>query len=71
MAKKVEITDLTPVELAAKSREMRQELFNLRLQQATSRLEKPHRMRELRRQIARCETRLNTLRNQNAPAKKT
>jgi large subunit ribosomal protein L29 len=50
--------DLTEPELEAKSRELRQELFNLRLQKATARLEKPHRLREIRRDIARCETRL-------------
>ena len=50
--------DLTETELVAKSRELRQELFNLRLQKATARLEKPHRLREIRRDIARCETRL-------------
>ena len=70
MAKKIEIKDLTPVELAARSREMRHELFNLRLQQASARMEKPHRMRQLRREIARCETRLSSVRNSNPPAKK-
>jgi large subunit ribosomal protein L29 len=42
---------------------MRQELFNLRLQQASSQLEKPSRMRELRKDIARVETQLSVLRN--------
>ena len=57
-----EIKDLTPVELAAKSRDLRQEIFNLRLQQATSQLEKPARLRLLRKDIARLETRLSQLR---------
>ena len=48
--------DMTAQELAAKSRELRQELFNLRLQQVAARLEKPHRLREVRKEIARCET---------------
>jgi len=44
-------------ELAAKARELRQELFNLRLQQSSSqRLERPSRLREVRRDIARMET---------------
>jgi large subunit ribosomal protein L29 len=43
-------------ELAAKNRELRQELFNLRLQQQTARLERPSRLREVRRDIARIET---------------
>lgn len=58
---KTALNDLTAQELAAKGRELRQELFNLRIQKATARLEKPHRIRELRREIARCETRVNQL----------
>jgi len=50
--------EMTPQELAVKGREMREELFNLRLQQATARLEHPHKIRQLRRDIARCETAL-------------
>ncbi len=53
--------DLTAAELAAKCRELRQELFNLRLQQATARLEKPHRIREIRREVARGETQLTQI----------
>ena len=52
---------LTAAELAAKCRELRQELFNLRLQQATARLEKPHRIREIRREVARGETQLTQI----------
>ena len=61
-----ELQDLTPVELAAKAREMRQELFNLRLQQASSQLEKPSRLRTLRRDVARIETRISALRKKAA-----
>ncbi len=43
-------------ELSAKARELREELFNLRRQQATARLERPSRLREVRRDIARIET---------------
>jgi large subunit ribosomal protein L29 len=60
-----ELKDLTEVELAAKSRDLRPELFNLRLQQASARLEKPARMRLLRRDIARVETRLSALRKKS------
>jgi len=60
--KMTEIKDLTPQELAAKSRDLRQEIFNLRLQQASSQLEKPARLRLLRRDIARLETRSSQLR---------
>jgi large subunit ribosomal protein L29 len=59
-----EIKDLTAAELAVKSRDLRQEQFNLRLQQATSQLEKPSRLRELRKDIARVETRLTAVRKQ-------
>ena len=58
-----ELKDLTVSELAAKSRDMRQEVFNLRLQQASSQLEKPARLRILRRDVARVETRISALRN--------
>lgn len=61
-----ELKDLSPVELAAKSRELRQELFNLNLQKATSQLEKPSRLRELRRDIARVETQISSLRKKAA-----
>ena len=59
-----EIKDMTQVELAAKGRDLRQEMFNLRLQQASAQLEKPARLRTLRRDIARLETRSSQLRNQ-------
>jgi large subunit ribosomal protein L29 len=61
-----EIKDLTLVELSAKSRDLRQEVFNLRLQQASAQLEKPGRLRTLRRDIARIETRVSQLRNKAA-----
>ena len=60
------IQDGTVVELTAMSRELRQELFNLRLQQASAQLEKPARLRMLRRDIARIETRLSQLRRKAA-----
>lgn len=63
-----EIKDLTAVELAAKSRDLRQEMFNLRLQQASAQLEKPARLRTLRKDIARVETRISALRLQAAKA---
>ena len=60
--------DLSPVELQAKGRDMRQEMFNLRLQQATGQLQKPSRIRELRRDVARVETRLSQIRNEKKAA---
>ena len=61
-----DIRDLTLTELSAKSRDLRQELFNLRLQQASSQLEKPARLRTLRRDIARLETQISSLKNKAA-----
>lgn len=61
-----ELKDMTLVELAAKGRDLRQEVFNLRLQQASAQLEKPGRLRTLRKDIARLETRLSQLRNKAA-----
>lgn len=54
--KMIEIRAFTEQELIAKKRELRQECFNLRLQQASGQLEKPSRLRELRRATARLET---------------
>jgi len=61
-----ELNDKTLAELAALGREKRQEIFNLRLQQAGSRLEKPSQLRTLRRDIARIETRMSEMRNKAA-----
>jgi large subunit ribosomal protein L29 len=58
-----ESKDMTLVELAAKSRDLRHEMFNLRLQQASAQLEKPARLTVLRKDIARVETRISQLRN--------
>lgn len=60
------IKDATLVELSALSRDMRHEMFNLRLQQASAQLEKPARLRTLRKDIARVETRISELRNKAA-----
>ncbi len=54
-----EIRELTDVEAAAKLRDLRQEIFNLRLQQQTAQLERASRIRDVRRDIARIETVLN------------
>lgn len=61
-----ELKDLTQQELTAKGRDLRHEIFNLRLQQASSQLEKPARLRILRRDVARVETRISQTRNKTA-----
>ncbi len=54
--KNKEIRDLTNEEILAKIEEYKEELFNLRLSQATGNLEKPSRIRELRKLVARMKT---------------
>ena len=61
-----EMKDMTLVELTTKSRDLRQEMFNLRLQQASAQLEKPARLHTLRRDIARLESRITQLRKKAA-----
>jgi len=61
-AKLKEMQEKTLAELLADGRNLRQEIFNLRLQQASAQLEKPARLRVLRRDIARIETRISQLR---------
>ena len=51
-----EIRDSTSEELLKKIEESKEELFNLRFNQATGNLEKPSRLRELRKQVARMKT---------------
>jgi large subunit ribosomal protein L29 len=63
-----EIRELTDAEAQAKLRDLRQELFNLRLQQQGSRLERPSRIRDVRRDIARTETILRERQLKAAPA---
>ena len=63
-----EVNELTEVELETKGRDLRVELFNLRIQKTTAQLEKPHRVKQLRRDVARLETRLTVLRQKKKPA---
>ena len=51
-----EIRNLSTEEIEAKIKESKEELFNLRFQQATGSLEKPSRINELRKQVARMKT---------------
>ena len=51
-----EIKELTFKELETRKREIRQEIFNLRIQQQGGQLERPHMLRSLRRDAARVET---------------
>ncbi|MEI6071416.1 MAG: 50S ribosomal protein L29 [Verrucomicrobiae bacterium] len=51
-----DIKELTAKELLSRKRELREEIFNLRVQQQSGQLEKPHMLHTLRRNIARIET---------------
>ena len=51
-----EIRNLTTDEITKKIDEFKKELFNLRFEQATGNLEKPSRITELRKTIARMKT---------------
>jgi len=51
-----ELRALTNEELIKKIAETKEELFNLRLSQATGNLEKPSRIKELRKLVARMKT---------------
>ena len=51
-----EIRKLSTEEILTKINESKEELFNLRFQQATGNLEKPSQIKELRHQIARLKT---------------
>ena len=51
-----EIRELSTEEILSKIEEYKEELFNLRFQQATGNLEKPSRIRDLRHTVARYKT---------------
>jgi large subunit ribosomal protein L29 len=51
-----EVRNLSDSELVSKKKDARQEYFNLRLQQQTGALEKPSRLGELRKDVAKLET---------------
>ena len=64
MAAKENLTVKTDDQLQQQLAELKREQFNLRFQSATNQLEKPSRVREVRRTIAR----IKTLQNQRAKA---
>jgi large subunit ribosomal protein L29 len=56
MAKKENLSVKTDDQLATQLGELKREQFNLRFQSATNQLEKPSRVKEVRRTIARIKT---------------
>jgi large subunit ribosomal protein L29 len=54
--KAIKLRELTDEELNKKVRDYKEELFNLRFQLATGQLDNPKRIRDVRKNIARCKT---------------
>ena len=54
--KNSEIRELTNEQISKKIDELKEELFNLKFSQATGNLEKPSRIKELRKAVARMKT---------------
>ena len=54
--KATEIKNMTEVELDAKLKELKSELFNLRFQHAINQLDNPHKIADVKRDIARVMT---------------
>lgn len=61
-----ELRDSTLEELQDKERDLAEQLFALRLQKVTGQLEKPHRVRQVRKDLARV---LTVLREKSAQVK--
>lgn len=54
-----ELRKLSQADLAARERDLKEELFNLRFQLATGQLSNPMRIKECKKDIARVKTLLN------------
>ena len=63
-----ELRGLTDEELTAKQEEFQDEMFNLKVQLATGKIENPMRLRIIRRDIARIKTLLNEKGKESASA---
>lgn len=51
-----QLREMSVDDLAQKRRELKEEIFHLRLRRATARLENPMKLRETKRDLARLET---------------
>ena len=56
MIKANELRNMTIDEIKIKEESLKKELFGLRTEAEAGRIEKPHKINEVRRNIARCET---------------
>jgi large subunit ribosomal protein L29 len=63
-----EMRDLSADEISTKSRELREQLLQLKLRKQTGQVEKTHELRTLRKDIARLET-IGTEKKQKGAAK--
>ena len=58
-----ELESLSAEELTQKGAQLKRELFDLRMQAANGKLDKPHRVQLIRRDVARIKTVLNSKRS--------
>ena len=63
-----DLRSLTLDELQQKQQELRQERLNLRIQQQSGQLEKPSRLKEIRKTIARIQTLANQKKSEKVGA---
>ncbi len=56
MIKANELRNMTTDEIAQKVDTLKKELFNMRTEAKAGRIEKPHMLKAVRKDIARCET---------------
>ena len=61
-----ELREMTPEELQKKLQELKKELFNLRFQHAINQLDNPHKMTEVKHDIARVMTVLQEMKKEEA-----
>lgn len=54
--KSSEIREMTGEEIQRKVNDLKEELFNLRFQHGAGQLENPQKMKQVKRDIARCQT---------------
>jgi large subunit ribosomal protein L29 len=62
--KATEIRNMTPDEIEQKILSLKEQMFNLRVEFSSGRAERPHRLGEIRRDIARCYTILEEKKNE-------
>ena len=56
MIKANELRNMTADEIAQKVEVLKKDLFGMRTESKAGRIEKPHKMNEVKKDIARCET---------------